>query len=124
MAFKHDRAKSLACHHLLRMGGLERFWSTSDVGYYGPTLEACGELINIHSETSSLGFRSIVLLRVAFDFWSGTGHASIASIIQSLDHRLCQSIGELVTAAASSTERDIDAWMERWRDYRIPSALC
>lgn len=117
MNFRDSRQRSRLCLAVLRMGKLDRYWRSSDLGDSGPTDEAWTELHLAHKGGSLLSTGEKTLLQVVFDLWDGSGRASLWDMMNNLDTGVCQSIGELLMALADEDPRVADEWEKTWAGY-------
>jgi hypothetical protein len=104
MSFRDTRQQARACRALLATVRLERLWT-----FEGPTLEA-QELL--HANGGHLSSGEAVMLRAAFDFWSGDGACALTSMLHTLDHGRLEAIGSL--ALALSDPKDAYGAVDRW----------
>ena len=102
-----DTAQRCAiCQRLLQLGGLdaEMLWTDE-----GPTEEASALVF----APVNLDGSQIVLLRLAWDVWSGSGGCRVVDLLHHLGKNM-RAVGELVTALADDAGA-LDAWLKEWR---------
>ena len=72
-----DKQQCVVIRRLLTATHLERLWTNE-----GPTDEACQLL---ESKGGPMSHGEIVMLKVAFDLWNGTGNATVDDLVVVLD---------------------------------------
>jgi hypothetical protein len=95
------RHTGLATRKLLATMNLEYLWAEG-----GPTAQAL-ELKNSGFRFGSWGGPNrseAALVRLAFDFWDGTGHAPLDEVLRVLDPPTLFALGHAITQRANSPE--------------------
>jgi hypothetical protein len=103
MAWRDDAEACAAILTLLRRARLEDLWTPT-----GPTKTAIS-LLECDGGYLSSGERQ--MLMVAFDFWNGTGKATIAGLLATLDGDHLSDIGSLLVELSNDSP-DIDRWIQ------------
>lgn len=98
--WKSDAQACEAITELLRSVRLERLWTPT-----GPTQEAVDW---IDADGGPLSSGEMLMLRVAFDFWNGQGHADFGRMLHVFDDTRFQRVCELATALAQG---EVDQWL-------------
>ena len=109
---RDDQQLALVCNTLLATVRLERLWTDQ-----GPTAEAT-ELLESDGGPLSSGER--VMLLAAWAFWNGSGHVTLADVLERLDAGPAEALCFLVLASKYGADA-VDDWLLEYTRTWVPS---
>lgn len=116
MKWKDDRERALACRALLAAVGHSELWTAT-----GPTARAGVIRTNLRANDAArrppdlngygLSPAEVLFVRVAWDLWDGSGGATIAALIITLDDASRAVLGKLLTALAQGSHEQMASFI-------------
>lgn len=118
MPFRSPEQRSHACYTLLTVLShvfADEHWAPGR----GPTEVGFRRLHeHLNGERVGLSRGEVLMLIAAFDFWNGGGHVHVHELIEHLEPRLLNAIGELLSAVVQGDA--VDRWIAKWAASPVP----
>lgn len=119
--FKDDKQRARVCAQITARIPRGPWWtedgpSAANVAVAEQVLDAAGDVPAIRSrhweDALRLSTGEQILVRAAWDFWSGIGHVTLGEVLDRLDTDNARTIADAIRACAEGP-RAIELWLGR-----------